>query len=565
MGLLTFKTTNSMKAIINSDLKSKIDSVFEATKKSYSTYSNLEDIDKNYLHICTGLMLDLDLTCLEALCFSCIYNDSISSNMSEVTGLADYLRISDTLIPDVNRAVASLNDKRLVIMKNDKTGYGSQCFVLDIILYQINNDFKSGSEGELKEKMIKYGKLTYQLSYYPNFLIAFKSEIVNELRSNNTANFQEVLDQFFSNDTDLLMFSMVTYKASCAEKFNDYNFITIENMASIDEGGNVVEGLFNGKGFLFDEKLLNMESDRFNGTSILLGEKGLELVFSPKLAIYAKGQKPQFDTGAVHEPHAIKSIDLYFDEQIGNSIQKLENLLLPAEYTTFCKRMENTSFNKGLNILLYGDPGTGKTELVMQLAKKSNRKIFKVDASMIRDKWVGNSEKNLSKIFNEYALIQKKSGETPILLFNEADSLISKRFAVNYSTDQMNNSMQNILLEKLESFEGILMATTNNIDSIDTAFDRRFLFKLKFDRPNNEIRFKILKDKLHYLNEEAIYQIVGRHNLSGGEIANVCKKIEIEILLNGNNPDMDTIHKICEEELNMRKNHLINIGFKSIN
>src|SRR5690606_29460031 len=99
------------------------------------------------------------------------------------------------------------------------------------------------------------------------------------------------------------------------------------------------------------------------------------------------------------------------------------------------------------------------------------------------------------------ALLEEE--HAPILFFNEADALISKRKDVGISaTGETENRIQNILLEELENFRGILIATTNLVNNLDSAFDRRFLFKVEFQQPDLEVRSKIWKQKLPHLSSE---------------------------------------------------------------
>ncbi|MBK8674302.1 MAG: AAA family ATPase [Bacteroidetes bacterium] len=132
----------------------------------------------------------------------------------------------------------------------------------------------------------------------------------------------------------------------------------------------------------------------------------------------------------------------------------------------------------GITILLHGKPGTGKTETVYQMAKQTQRNIYRVDISNLKV-WFGESQKIIKKLFDDYYKYMKTQDNIPILFFNEADGVINKRKDSSSSnTAQTENEIQNIILQEMEDFKGILMATTNLIDNIDNAFDRRFLFKL---------------------------------------------------------------------------------------
>jgi len=179
-----------------------------------------------------------------------------------------------------------------------------------------------------------------------------------------------------------------------------------------------------------------------------------------------------------------------------------------------------------------------------------------VDISTIRDKWVGESEKNVKQIFKDYERARKSCDFTPILLLNEADALLGKRITVERSVDQMNNSMQNIFLQCLEDFNGILMATTNLVGNLDTAFDRRFLFKLKFQTPNEEVRRQIWHS--HFSQEQLapVIDQLSQIALSGGEIANCVKRYQLELLLDRAN-GIESLLSLAEGETSVRKTNAI--------
>jgi hypothetical protein len=130
-------------------------------------------------------------------------------------------------------------------------------------------------------------------------------------------------------------------------------------------------------------------------------------------------------------------------------------------------------------IMFYGYPGTGKTMTAVSLAKTLKRPLLSLDCSKILSMYVGESEKNVRKIFDEFKEIAAKSKTEPILLLNEADQFLSSRTTnATSSADKMHNQMQNIFLEQIERFDGILIATTNLLENIDSAFSRRFNYKV---------------------------------------------------------------------------------------
>lgn len=139
--------------------------------------------------------------------------------------------------------------------------------------------------------------------------------------------------------------------------------------------------------------------------------------------------------------------------------------------------------------------------------------------------WFGESQKLVKKIFDNYKLMQEKEKQWPILLFNEADGLIGKRSThANSSVSNTENAIQNILLDELENFEGIFMATTNLVKNMDEAFERRFLYKVQFKKPKKENAAKIWHHKLSFLNEKECIELALQFEFSGGEMENIARK-----------------------------------------
>lgn len=243
---------------------------------------------------------------------------------------------------------------------------------------------------------------------------------------------------------------------------------------------------------------------------------------------------------------------LFLDEAIANTTKTIAKATSKAEYKTIVKQLKNANLPSGIVSLLYGYPGTGKTATVYEISKLTKRDVLQVDISNIRDKYVGESEKRLKAIFSEYERAKVELKHTPILLFNEADALIGQRMQANDSVDVMNNAMQNILLEELEKFEGIFFATTNLIDNMDSAFDRRFLYKVEFAKPSSQTRTKIWKAKLPQFKDEDIHA-VSHYELSGGQIENVSRKFMLDTILNLKEFDIQELKKLCENEASFKK------------
>ena len=189
-------------------------------------------------------------------------------------------------------------------------------------------------------------------------------------------------------------------------------------------------------------------------------------------------------------------------------------------------------------IIFYGAAGTGKTMTAYSLAKSLKRQVLAFDCSKILSMYVGESEKNVRKIFDTFYDLSEKTKTEPILLLNEADQFLSARSSgINSSADQMHNQMQNIFLEQIENFKGMLIATTNLLENIDKAFSRRFNYKIEFKKPNEAQRVELWQKMLPVnATYEKIFDALplSKYSLTGGQINLIVKNTAYKVAVREN-------------------------------
>ncbi|HEF6879593.1 TPA: ATP-binding protein, partial [Campylobacter jejuni] len=177
-----------------------------------------------------------------------------------------------------------------------------------------------------------------------------------------------------------------------------------------------------------------------------------------------------------------------------NTKELLENILKQQDKKVL-ERLHSWGIKSNKNIeakiIFYGPAGTGKTMSALAMAKSMKKPVLSFDCSKILSKWVGESEQNVRKIFDTYKNIVQTCKQSPILLLNEADQFLSTRVDGSSGSDKMHNQMQNIFLEQIERFSGVIIATTNFLESLDSAFSRRFDYKIEFKKPDFKDRLKI--------------------------------------------------------------------------
>lgn len=254
--------------------------------------------------------------------------------------------------------------------------------------------------------------------------------------------------------------------------------------------------------------------------------------------------------------------DLIYNETERGQITELSSILSENRFNEVQKRLRSAGMRPGFCCIFYGAPGTGKTETVYQLARCTGRDIMRVDVDKIKSCWVGESEKNIKALFDRYRNICKNSELAPILLFNEADAVLGVRMeGASRAVDKMENSIQNIILQEMETLEGIMIATTNLTTNLDKAFERRFLYKIRFDKPTVNARTEIWKAMLKGLSDEDAKTLASQFDLSGGEIENIARKHSVNAILSGNDAiDIQELISICRHE-KITKDNRPRIGF----
>ena len=262
-------------------------------------------------------------------------------------------------------------------------------------------------------------------------------------------------------------------------------------------------------------------------------------------------------------PSDLAPKQMFYTDANAKSILELHSFMHQEQYLQIQERMRRQGFRGGFACLFYGGPGTGKTETVYQLARQTGRHIMVVDVPQIKSKWVGESEKNIKALFDTYRREVRRLPLAPILLFNEADAIIGvRKSGASHSVDKMENTIQNIILQEMETLEGIMIATTNLQENLDPAFERRFLYKIRFDRPDASVRSRIWQQMIPGLQASDAHTLASSHEFSGGQIENIARKHAIHTVLHGESAHLlDDLLEYCATERLNTSAHRGKVGF----
>jgi len=351
----------------------------------------------------------------------------------------------------------------------------------------------------------------------------------------------------------------------CNEYFaGNYNCDLIEQVKQIvpeeHEQLEIRLWISKGKSKLIQAELIEIRESFFRGeTEIRLTDKALRMMTAdnPRISVCLQDKTP---SDLILAKDIVKK-ELLFAPQEKEKLESLIRILMPTEHVKLVSRLSRSGMKTGVAILLSGPPGTGKTESVLQIARRTGRDVYQVTISETKSKWFGESERLIKSVFDRYRKIAKEMKTSPILFFNEADGIFSSRKKIGESdVDQTENAIQNIILQEMEDFSGILIATTNMIQNFDKAFERRFLYKIHLEKPTTEIRSLIWKNRIPIISKGKALELARKFDLTGGQIDNVVRKYSIERIQNGKPPTHKQIETWCLEE--SPNNEITRIGYK---
>ena len=210
--------------------------------------------------------------------------------------------------------------------------------------------------------------------------------------------------------------------------------------------------------------------------------------------------------------------DAIFEDSIVNEIRLIE-LWLKNEKQIMEEWALSKYLKRGYRALFYGPPGTGKSMAASLLGKSTNREVYRVDLSNVVSKYIGETEKNLARLFN---IAENKAW---ILFFDEADALFSKRSNTSSSNDVFANQQVAYLLQRIEDFNGLTILASNFKDNMDEAFLRRFQSLVYFKKPGFGQRLQLWQNYFKSFDLVGVdfHKIAEEHELTGGSIINVLR------------------------------------------
>ena len=527
------------------DLLQAVEKVVELAKDSQLSKDFFRKAGKYIKYLSEAL----DLTKEQSVMMSLFIDNSEDSSIS-ISDFGTFLGCRTTRIIRFMNDIDVLEKRGLIICCRDRRGRSYRVPMKVIEAFQHNELYKPDDLSGLS-----CAELFAEL------------EDIFDMRKNDELTEKGVCEkirELFTNNPNLIF----------VEKLKSFNFDVEDELLLILFSHLFVNNSDDNIGyhdldFLFDKRRWNrIKSSLNSGDHILLSTKMIEynnddgfvnresfrMTMEAKRTLFEELNLSSLNTNQ-KKAGLLKTDDiaikkLYYDDEVRKQMSELTQLLNDDHYQEIRNRLKESGFRCGFTCLFYGMPGTGKTETVLQLAKETGRDIMQVNISEIKSMWVGESEKNIKALFDNYRNKVRESKLTPILLFNEADAIIGKRQeGAERAVDKMENSIQNIILQEMETLDGILIATTNLAQNMDKAFERRFLYKIKFEKPTLEARMHIWHEMIPTLSEHDAKTLAEKYEFSGGQIENIARHNAIKGILYGDQGNtLESLITYCDSE-----------------
>ncbi len=529
----------------STNLLSAIEAVVESTHDSAFADNAIREVESQLNYI--GEVLDL--TRMEAVMMS-VFMDQCNDHRITLSDLSRHFGCRNIRMLRMSAEIRALADKGYirVARKDGEETYRVPREVISAIKDNKRPEPRDLSGLNLEEMFGVFSDLFNEAERNEISTDSLAIHIQEVLDANPSSTLSQGLLKLKLTRLDLAVFVQMAY-LFVENNDNAINMGDIEDILdSRHLKSRVKRGLESGDSVLIREKLI--EYNENNGFGDRYSYRLTETTKREMLGELYVPALPEDLTRGLTLAEKLTEKKMYYNPAEQSKVDQLTRLLAPESFKAVTDRLAEKGMRRGFACLFYGSPGTGKTETVYQLAKATGRNIMQVNIASLKSCWVGESEKNVRGIFDRYRKLVEGSEVAPILLFNEADAIIGKRSEqTERAVDKMENTIQNILLEEIEKLEGILIATTNLATNMDKAFERRFIYKIEFGRPNTEAKAAIWRTMLPGIDDKTVLSLAKTYDLSGGQIENIARKHTVEGILNGfSSVGPEQLHTFCREE-----------------
>jgi ATP-dependent 26S proteasome regulatory subunit len=285
------------------------------------------------------------------------------------------------------------------------------------------------------------------------------------------------------------------------------------------------------------------------------------------LQLNSESGKAKLEYGQLVHPEEIESKEVFYNLSVTSQIHSLEKII-----EVYHNQSKEEPIFKSVKVLIDGPSGTGKTQTILNLAKKASAIIYEVGHEL-KNPYVGMTEAAYAGMFKEYYQCCErfaKQGKHVWFVINELEGLVAKRIAAERAADFMVSTATSIFLKETDSskFKGVLLCTSNHISHVDSAVLRRMATaKIFMGEPSKDTQAKILASRFPFLQNEEVNQLCSTYSLTGAAIDNVSEKYTLMQKIGEleNRTPIEVLHEICAQEISLKSPTRNPIGFGNKN
>jgi hypothetical protein len=533
-------------------------------KKVYGVFRQTEAFDDLFFEYARD---DLETICgrfqlsgIEAAWFSLLLGIYSGSDI-EFSSLSDYFSPAPSFLELMQNMeiFENLEEKELLKVNEVKGGFRSQEAKLAIkiplgtfgkLRGNTQTNTVSNKDLSLQEFMVRVERLCENRVQKKVSYMKTLERMRSLLADNPQLGFVQELNKLHLDDNaTIILLRFFHYLVNI-----DDDSMTVRELRALYEHASDFNQIWNQLkygAYILQEKGLieNAEDNGFSDANSFSLTSNAKETFLAELDMNLSARVP---AKAVKKSADIAEKQLFYPDKTQSSIAEITGLLEESHFKSVRERLQDSGMRTGFACLFSGNPGTGKTETVYQIARVTGRDIIEVNIAETKSKWFGESEKQIKAVFDRYRFLSKRCDIKPILLFNEADAVLGKRRNLDENTSgpgQTENAIQNIILQEIENLDGILIATTNMTQNFDKAFERRFLYKIVFEKPTPEARKSIWLSIIPTLADDDATILAKQYDLTGGQIENIARRRTVSEVLNGQKPALEEMRQWCREEI----------------
>lgn len=498
------------------------------------------------IEVCTTeLQLKLNMTAMQLVFISILMEKGCKMDYGAIAKFVNCSRLRIITYAD---EMHTLLKRRYVGVAKDSDG--DDCFYInkeakDALIQDKEYVAKSYKNLKLKEFLDVMSQLVQDRIDKNISFDYYKDEITALLSSNAKLKFVKELHRMKLSFEDTSVFlACVYYMVEKGMAIDD----EIRCLTDTVRYSNTIQSQ---KSPLFKHNLVEKKSRGFfSSASSIVMTADARMKFLPGIDVAQDCNSEEDVRRGLIRHEDIEAKQLFFNMGEQTTMDELSSMLRDESFKSIKQRLEEKNLRTGFCVCLYGAPGTGKTEFVRQIARLTQRDVMLVDIAGLRDKYVGESEKSVRRIFKSYKKYCDECAREPILFLNEADGIISKRREnVEHSVDTMENAMVDIILNEMENFKGIMFATTNHQLNMDPATERRFIYRVELHKPDAQTRAKIWGSLLPDISGSVAESLSKDYELAGGNIENISRLATVNEVLYGKKPSLEQLQDYCEAEV----------------